>query len=70
MFKVVFCGDVAVGKTTLVTRLYEGKFVSDLNTTLGIDFRNKQVEVDGKRVAIQLWDTAGQERFHNNYFLF
>ncbi len=71
MFKVVFCGDAAVGKSTLIMRLCKGKFVSNVNSTLGVDFQNKQIEVDGKRVALQLWDTAGQERFNiNNFRLF
>jgi small GTP-binding protein len=62
MYKVVFCGDAAVGKSTLIMRLCKGKFVSNINSTLGVDFQNKQLELDAKRIAIQLWDTAGQER--------
>jgi small GTP-binding protein len=62
MYKVVFCGDAAVGKSTLIMRLSKGKFISNVNSTLGVDFYNKQIEVDTKRIAIQLWDTAGQER--------
>ncbi|UJR23422.1 hypothetical protein I4U23_026427 [Adineta vaga] len=65
MFKVVFCGDAAVGKTALIMRLCKGKFESTTSTTLGVDFQNKQIEVDQKRVALQLWDTAGQERFRS-----
>uniref|UniRef100_A0AAX7TI41 small monomeric GTPase n=2 Tax=Astatotilapia calliptera TaxID=8154 RepID=A0AAX7TI41_ASTCA len=30
---------------------------------LGIDFKVKTIEVDGKKVKLQVWDTAGQERF-------
>jgi small GTP-binding protein len=63
MYKVVFCGDAAVGKSTLIMRLCKGKFIPSLNTTLGVDFRNKQIDVDEKRIALQLWDTAGQERY-------
>ena len=62
MYKVVFCGDAAVGKSTLIMRLCKGKFITNLNSTLGVDFQNKQLELDEKRIAIQLWDTAGQER--------
>ena len=62
MYKVVFCGDAAVGKSTLIMRLSKGTFVSNAISTLGVDFYNKQIDVDSKRVAIQLWDTAGQER--------
>ncbi|CAF3667932.1 unnamed protein product [Rotaria socialis] len=65
MFKVVFCGDAAVGKSTLIMRLCKGKFVSNINSTLGVDFQNKQLELDSKRIAVQLWDTAGQERFRS-----
>jgi len=32
-------------------------------TTIGIDFKTKLVELDGKKVKLQVWDTAGQERF-------
>ena len=28
-----------------------------------IDFKIKTVEIDGKRVKLQIWDTAGQELF-------
>ena len=34
-----------------------------LITTIGIDFKIKTIELDGKRVKLQIWDTAGQERF-------
>lgn len=30
---------------------------------LGIDFKLKNIEVDGKKIKMQIWDTAGQERF-------
>ena len=28
-----------------------------------IDFKMKNVEIDGQKVKVQVWDTAGQERF-------
>jgi len=31
--------------------------------TIGIDFKIKTVEIEGKRIKLQIWDTAGQERF-------
>jgi len=30
---------------------------------LGIDFKIKTIEIDGKKIRLQIWDTAGQERF-------
>ena len=30
---------------------------------IGIDFKIKKINVEDKRVKLQVWDTAGQERF-------
>ena len=44
------------------------RFVDDtINTTfistIGIDFKIKTIEMQGKKIKLQIWDTAGQERF-------
>ena len=31
--------------------------------SVGIDFKVKHMQIDGKNVKLQIWDTAGQERF-------
>jgi small GTP-binding protein len=28
-----------------------------------IDFKHKNVEIDGRKVKLQIWDTAGQEKY-------
>jgi GTPase SAR1 family protein len=40
-----------------------GKSLIFTNQSLGIDFKIKKINVDDKRIKLQVWDTAGQERF-------
>ncbi|XP_066914270.1 ras-related protein Rab-26-like isoform X2 [Clytia hemisphaerica] len=65
-FKVMLIGDSGVGKTCVLIRFKDGAFLSgSFISTVGIDFRNKTINVDGKKVKLQIWDTAGQERFRS-----
>jgi len=62
-FKLLVVGDAGVGKTCLITRFVDDVFSSTNKSTIGVDFKATQVEMDGKAVQLQVWDTAGQERF-------
>ncbi|KAI4901436.1 hypothetical protein NFI96_014725 [Prochilodus magdalenae] len=63
VFKIVLVGDVGVGKTCVVQRFKTGTFIERQGSTIGVDFTMKTMEIQGKRVKLQIWDTAGQERF-------
>ncbi|XP_010543444.1 PREDICTED: ras-related protein RABE1d-like isoform X2 [Tarenaya hassleriana] len=54
---------VGVGKSCLLLRFSDDTFTTSFITTIGIDFKIRTVELDGKRIKLQIWDTAGQERF-------
>ncbi|KAG5180342.1 Rab8A, rab family GTPase [Tribonema minus] len=61
--KLLMIGDSGVGKTCLLLRYASDHFSQTFITTIGIDFKIKNIELDTKRVKLQIWDTAGQERF-------
>ena len=63
MFKIIIFGDGGVGKTTMITRYLTGVFRSDSEITIGVDFHVKKLDIDGKKVSLQIWDFAGEERF-------
>lgn len=49
----------------------EGTYLADYITTIGVDFRCKQITHNGKPMKLQIWDTAGHERFRaitNSYY--
>ncbi len=66
-FKVIIFGDAGTGKTTLTHRFLTNLFKIDSASTIGVDFQLKMLELDGKKVKLQIWDFAGEERFR---FLF
>ncbi|KAJ3705499.1 hypothetical protein LUZ61_009204 [Rhynchospora tenuis] len=63
LIKLLLIGDSGVGKSCLLLRFSDDTFTTSFITTIGIDFKIRTVELDGKRVKLQIWDTAGQERF-------
>ncbi|CAM4620560.1 unnamed protein product [Lepidochelys kempii] len=63
LFKLLLIGDSGVGKTCLIIRFAEDNFTSTYISTIGIDFKIRTVEIEGKKIKLQVWDTAGQERF-------
>uniref|UniRef100_A0A3P8T894 RAB33B, member RAS onco family n=1 Tax=Amphiprion percula TaxID=161767 RepID=A0A3P8T894_AMPPE len=65
-FKVLVIGDSGVGKTCLTHRLCAGEFPCRADATIGVDFRERLLDVDGEKIKLQLWDTAGQERFRKS----
>ncbi len=61
--KVVLLGDGGVGKSSLIQRFVSNKYDPSLFHTIGVEFLNRDLEVDSCRYTLQIWDTAGQERF-------
>ena len=62
-FIIQFLFKIGVGKTCLLLRYANESFSPTFITTIGIDFKIKNIQVDNKRIKLQIWDTAGQERF-------
>lgn len=63
LFKILIVGDSGVGKSCMLLRYVEDTYCSASIPTIGVDFRMKNIDVDGKIAKMQIWDTAGQERF-------
>ena len=60
---MVIFGDAGCGKTTLTQRFLTNLFKSDTKMTIGVDFEVKSLEINEKKVKLQIWDFGGEERF-------
>jgi len=54
---------VGVGKSCLLLGFSDDTFTTSFITTIGIDFKIRTIELDNRRIKLQIWDTARQERF-------
>lgn len=64
-YKLVFLGDIYVGKTSIINQFMYENFDTNYQATIGIDFLSKTLNINDKSMRLQLWDTAGQERFRS-----
>lgn len=47
----------------MLLRFTDDTFDEHIQSTIGVDFKVKHMDVSGKRIKLTIWDTAGQERF-------
>lgn len=61
--KVVLLGNSSVGKSSIVRRFCENRFVDSYKPTVGVDFFNKKIFIQSTKssVSIQLWDVGGSQ---------
>ena len=65
IFKILLLGNSNVGKSSLFLRFVDDIWNDTFVPTIGVDFKIKTLEIDAKKIKMQIWDTAGQERFKN-----
>ena len=63
-FKLIMLGDVAVGKTSIVTRFVDNEFKSTYHCTVGVEYKVKSLKLDPyTNVNLKIWDTCGEEKY-------
>jgi small GTP-binding protein len=63
VFKVVVIGEGGVGKTSLILRYTQDRFLGEYITTIGTNFAVKTLAINGQQIKLQLWDLGGQAQF-------
>ena len=65
MGKLVLIGDSGVGKTSMFSRFFDKKFTENTLPTLGVEYKIRNLEIDGKYLKLMIWDTSGQEKYNS-----
>jgi len=63
LLKILLLGDSGVGKSCLLLRFADDTYTESYISTIGVGFKTRTIQTDGKKIKLQIWDTAGQERF-------
>jgi len=61
--KIILLGSISVGKSSLINRYINGKFIQT-RPTIGVDFATKVIESEELIINLQIYDTAGTEKYH------
>lgn len=54
LIKLLLIGDSGVGKSCLLLRFCDDQWTPSFITTIGIDFKIRTIELDGKRIKLQI----------------
>ena len=70
-YKIIVIGEKQVGKTSLITQLFDKEFQMESIATTSLDKRTYEYKVkDGVKYNFDIWDTIGQDKmtFQNKIF--
>ena len=56
---------IGVGKSCLLLQFMDKRFQPVHDLTIGVEFGARMINVEDKKVKLQIWDTAGQESFRS-----
>lgn len=63
LYKLSFCGDGGVGKTSIINSFLCQGFQTHYKVTIGCQITTYDQLIDGQMIKFQFWDLAGQQRF-------
>ena len=61
--KIILVGESTVGKTCIINQYVNQSFQEEYTTTIGGDRLQKEIEINNKKLNLEIWDTAGQEQY-------
>lgn len=63
LFKLLLIGDSGVGKSCLLLRFADDTYTESYISTIGVDFKIRTIELDGKTIKLQIVSNFGLDIF-------
>jgi DnaJ family protein C protein 27 len=70
LLKLISVGDEKTGKSCIIKRYCESRFIQKYITTIGVDYGVKKVNIAGNKVAVNFFDLSGSPNYQeirNNF---
>ena len=64
-YKCVLLGNENVGKSSIILRYIQDKFLRSITSTIGCSYNSHELKILNHVIKLDIWDTAGQERFRS-----
>ena len=61
--KIIILGDSKVGKTSFIIRFTKNKFDETYLATIGVDYKDRIINIENKLYKLMYYDTAGEEKY-------
>ena len=68
--KIILVGNAGIGKTSIINRYHNNSFNENSLSTVSMNFISKTMNINKKKVIVDIWDTAGQEQYRSINKLF
>lgn len=65
ILKFILIGDIDVGKSKLLIRFIDNTYFENFGIQIGVDFKTKDIDIDGNIIKLQIWDPTGYHQKAN-----
>jgi small GTP-binding protein len=66
-YKIIMAGAKDVGKSSLIARYCDNIFKEDMKATIGVDFKRKNITIQGAHgdisLELNIWDFSGEDKY-------
>ena len=70
IIKLILLGSPGVGKTAIINRYYNNSFSPNSKSTIAMNYIERSIIINSKKIILTIWDTAGQEQYRSCNKLF